>query len=151
MAKEFYIVLKGKLSHRVPLGQNAGGIITRLDNAIESMSVKKKNCEDRLTELHKQVENAKAEAEAPFPDEDLLQEKSKRLDELDAELNLDKAENEIADDDPEQEESTENKEIARKQRNRPHRRRSGRAMRMDNAKCCSVFSENALTKPRTMI
>ena len=121
MAKEFYIVLKGKLSHRVPLGQDAGGIITRLDNAIESMSVKKKNCEDRLTELHKQVENAKAEAEAPFPDEELLQEKSKRLDELNAELNLDKAENEIADDDPEQEETSENKEIARTEEDRDER------------------------------
>lgn len=121
MAKEFYIVLKGKLSHRVPLGQDAGGIITRLDNAIESMSVKKKNYEDRLSELHNQVENAKAEAEAPFPDEELLQEKSKRLDELNAELNLDKAENEIADDDPEPEETSENKEIARTEEDRDER------------------------------
>lgn len=99
----------------------AGGIITRLDNAIESMSVKKKNCEDSLSELHKQVENAKAEAEAPFTDEELLQEKSKRLDELNAELNLDKIENEIADDDLEQEETSENKEIARTEEDRDER------------------------------
>ena len=64
---------------------------------IESFKVKKENCDDRLKELHIQIENAKAEIEKPFPDDEILQEKSKRLDEINAELNLDHAENELDD------------------------------------------------------
>ena len=97
MEREFFINLIGKLTHKVKLGDDANGIITRMDNMIESFKVKKENCKDRLKELHVQVENAKAEVEKPFPDEELLHEKSKRLDELNAELNLDHAENELDD------------------------------------------------------
>lgn len=111
--KEFFISLRGKLSHRVLLGQDANGIVTRLDNMIESFGTKKQNCLDHLSELHKQVENAKAEATAPFADEEILQSKSRRLDELNAELNLDRAENEIADEEPEQGIESDEKENAR--------------------------------------
>ncbi len=111
--KEFFIYLRGKISYRVMLGQDANGIVTRLDNMIESLKVKKQNSMDQLTELHQQVENAKAEASAPFADEAILQEKSRRLDELNAELNLDRVESEIADDDPEQGMESEEKDTTR--------------------------------------
>ena len=103
--KEFYIYLTGKLTHRVPLGQDANGIITRLDNSIDSMETRQKNCEARLADLCRQVETAKEEINAPFPDEELLQEKCRRLDELNAELNLDRTENELADDGEEKSDS----------------------------------------------
>ena len=47
--------------------------------------------------MYKQIENAKAEIAAPFPQEAELEEKCRRLDELNAELNMDKPENEIVD------------------------------------------------------
>ena len=103
LSREFFIDLRGKLCHTVQLGQDANGIITRLDNAITALETKKQVCEERLKNLHLQVENAKAEIAAPFPDEAVLEEKSKRLDVLNAELNMDKKENELADDAPEQE------------------------------------------------
>lgn len=109
MEREFFINLIGKLTHKVKLGDDANGIITRMDNMIESFKVKKVNCKDRLKELHVQVENAKAEIEKPFPDEELLREKSKRLDELNTELNLDHAENEL--DDGEKSDSNEKEEV----------------------------------------
>ena len=95
--REFYITLKGTFSHKVGLGDDPNGIITRLDNAIGKLTERKANLEYELGELHKQVENAKAEIEKPFVDEALLQEKCRRLDELNAELNMDKRENEIVD------------------------------------------------------
>ena len=55
--------------------------------------------EDRLAEQHKQVENAKVEIAKPFPDEVVLEEKCKRLDELNSELNMNKKDNELAEDD----------------------------------------------------
>ena len=100
--REFYITLKGTFSHQVGLGDDPNGIITRLDNAIGKLTERKANLEYELVELHKQVENAKAEIEKPFVDEALLQEKCRRLDELNAELNMDKRENEIVDGSEEQ-------------------------------------------------
>ena len=100
--REFYITLKGTFSHQVGLGDDPNGIITRLDNAIGKLTERKANLEYELAELHKQVENAKAEIEKPFVDEALLQEKCRRLDELNAELNMDKRENEIVDGSEEQ-------------------------------------------------
>ena len=55
-----------------------------------------------LGELHRQVENAKAEIAKPFPDEAVLEEKSRRLAELNAELDMDRHENEILDGQEEQ-------------------------------------------------
>ena len=57
----------------------------------------KQGCELQLEELHKQVENAKAEIAKPFAREAELEEKCKRLSELNAELNMDRRENEIVD------------------------------------------------------
>ena len=94
----------GALSHKVPLGQDANGIITRLDNAIENFENRKQGCELKLEELRNQVENAKAEIAKPFPREAELDEKCKRLVELNAELDMDKHENEIVDDAEEQSE-----------------------------------------------
>lgn len=61
-------------------------------------------CEQALANLQTQIENAKAEAEKPFAQEDELRTKSARLAELDAMLNMDKRENNTLDAAPEQEE-----------------------------------------------
>ena len=95
--REFFMMLRGKLGHRVTLGQDANGIITRLDNAIDSFFTKQCHCKERLSELKQQIENAKREVATPFPREEELTEKLKRLDELNAELNMDKPENELVD------------------------------------------------------
>ncbi len=102
MQKQYYIVLVGKLRHTVLLGDDANGIITRLDNKIEGMEQRLENCRAELKNLHTQVENAKAELAKPFSREAELNEKLARLDILNSELNMDKKENEIADDEPEQ-------------------------------------------------
>lgn len=95
--REFFMMLRGNLGHRVTLGQDANGIITRLDNAIDSFFTKQCHCKERLSELKQQIENAKREVATPFPREEELTEKLKRLDELNAELNMDKPENELVD------------------------------------------------------
>ena len=60
-----------------------------------------RNCREELQNLHEQVENAKAELLKPFPREVELNEKQARLDILNSELNMDKKENELADEAPE--------------------------------------------------
>ena len=113
--KEFFITLRGALYHKVPLGTDAHGIITRLDNAIEKFDMNRQTYMAELDELHRQVENVKAEIAKPFPDEAVLEEKSRRLAELNAELDMDKRENEIVDGVDEQ--SEEEHEEKRKTRN----------------------------------
>lgn len=107
--REFFINLRGELLHRVALGKDAGGIITRIDNQIEALAKRKDVCLERFAELHKQVENAKIEIAKPFAREDELAEKSKRLAEVNAMLDMDKRENELCDGVEEQSEDEQEK------------------------------------------
>ena len=99
MKREFVITMQGDLSYPVTLGTDIFGNIQRLDNAIDTFPERLARCEAQLENVHQQLEAAKIEAEAPFPQEDELKKKSARLDELNILLNLDKKENEIVDGD----------------------------------------------------
>ena len=85
---EFDIVLKGAMSHRVALGTDARGNITRLDNALSGIPERLERANEQLTNLYNQQEAAKAELGKPFPQEAELAAKSQRLAELDAALNM---------------------------------------------------------------
>ena len=85
---EFDIVLKGSMSHRVALGTDARGNITRLDNALSAIPERLERANEQLTNLYNQQEAAKAELGKPFPQEAELVAKSQRLAELDAALNM---------------------------------------------------------------
>ena len=94
-SREYRITLKGGLSHAVPLGDNAFGNITRLDNALEGMEPKLAGCKEQLEQAKAQMANAKIEVEKPFPQEAELAEKTSRLAEVNIALNLDKREPEL--------------------------------------------------------
>lgn len=105
VAREFFIRCRGQLTHTAQLGKDAGGIIQRIDNCLGGIGKRIALTQSELAGLHEQVENAKAQLAKPFPDEAELTEKSRRLDELNAELNMDQRENEIADGEMPQEET----------------------------------------------
>ena len=91
---EFDVTLKGAVSHRVALGTDARGNITRLDNALAGIPERLERANEQLNNLYNQQEAAKAEVGKPFPQEAELAAKSQRLAELDAALNMeDSAEN----------------------------------------------------------
>ena len=85
---DFDITLKGAVSHRVSLGTDARGNIIRLDNALSSIPEKLEKAHEQLTNLQNQQEATRAELGKPFPQEAELAEKSARLAELDAALNM---------------------------------------------------------------
>ena len=87
--KDFEIILKGGMSHRSTLGTDARGNITRLDNCLAAMPDRLQKVQDTLDNLYKQQAAAKEEVGKPFPQEAELREKSARLAELDAALNMD--------------------------------------------------------------
>ena len=102
--KTFKLTLKGALSHTIDLGSDIHGNIQRMENAFDMFPMRLNACEQALANLQTQIENAKAEVEKPFAQEDELRTKSARLAELDAMLNMDKRENDTLDAAPEQEE-----------------------------------------------
>lgn len=102
--KEYVLTLVGSLRHSVSLGADIYGNITRLDNLISSMPDKLNACKERLADTKVQLENAKAEVERSFPQEEELSQKMERLAELNALLDMDHHDNEIVDGEVEQEE-----------------------------------------------
>ena len=82
------LALKGTLEHHVELGADARGNVTRIENALTALDKKLGGLNTRLSDLERQVENAREELAKPFPQEDELREKSARLVELNAELDM---------------------------------------------------------------
>ena len=87
--KEYDLTLKGEMRHHVYLGSDARGNIQRLDNALQNIPERLERTKNTLETLQKEQESARAELGKPFSQEEELKEKSARLAELDAQLNLD--------------------------------------------------------------
>lgn len=87
--RDYVLTLKGQMSHRVELGKDARGNLTRIDNVLNGMEARRQNVQDKLDSLYSQMETAKAELGKPFPQEEKLRTKSARLAELNVELNID--------------------------------------------------------------
>ena len=87
---EPYIEIKGELTHRVYLGDDAHGNITRLDNAIKGFSEQLERHRHDLDASKVQLEKAKEEVDKPFAQEFELRQKTARLNELNHELSLNK-------------------------------------------------------------
>ena len=82
-------VLKGKSTYSVALGPDPHGNITRLDNLLNGFAERIANAENQLSNLEQQREAAQIEAQKEFPQEEELAQKSARLAELNAQLDVD--------------------------------------------------------------
>ena len=102
LSKEYRLSMKGELSHELPLGADVFGNFTRMDNALEKLPERLAGAKDDLREAHRQLDNARAELEAPFAKEEELAEKSKRLNELNILLNLDQKDKTLIADPPDE-------------------------------------------------
>ena len=87
---EHQAVLRAELSYPVSLGDDARGNITRLDNAIDNFADRIADAENALQNLEQQKQAAEVEVAKPFAQEKELAEKSARLAELNALLNIDR-------------------------------------------------------------
>mgnify|MGYP002431424463 CR=1 FL=1 len=96
---EYQAILKGERRYPVALGTDPLGNIIRLDNSLNNFPERITAAENELATLHQQQAAAQIEVEKPFPQEEELAEKSARLAELNAQLDVDEKSH-----DPEQEE-----------------------------------------------
>ena len=100
--KEYKVKLKGELGYPVTLGTDTFGNITRFDNALEGLPKRLEINEQELENTKQQFETAKIDVCKPFNQEEELQTKTARLNELNALLNVDKRENEIVGGEPDE-------------------------------------------------
>ena len=103
---EHQAVLRAELSYPVSLGDDARGNITRLDNTIDNFADRIADAENALQNLEQQKQAAEVEVAKPFAQEEELAEKSARLSELNALLNIDR-DRSSSQDAPEETEETE--------------------------------------------
>ena len=101
-SREFIVDLKSNLSHPTLLGESNSGNIIRIENLLNNLETKLEGKKTELENVMIQYENAKNEIKRPFPREEELQEKTKRLNELNVLLNLNEKTNEIIDDEKEE-------------------------------------------------
>ena len=87
--QEVKLVLHGEMSHTVTMGTDVYGNLTRIENALANMPQKLEKAEERIAELERQTEQARAELGKPFAQEKELEAKAARLAELNAALNID--------------------------------------------------------------
>jgi len=87
--RDFVLTLKGEMSHRVILGKDPRGNLTRIDNVLDGMPARQAQVQTKLDGLYAQLETAKAELGKPFAQEQELKAKAARLAELNIELNID--------------------------------------------------------------
>ena len=106
LTRNYKVSLIGSLTHTAVLGTDIFGNIQRMDNLLEGFEDQMHNTEAQLENVKVQLENAKVEVEKPFPQEEELQQKTARLNELNIKLNMDKRENEIVDGDRDEDEKS---------------------------------------------
>lgn len=85
----FEVTMKGYLTYTAKLSEDILGNITRINNGLERIPQKLKECREDLAQLKKEFENAGEEAVRPFPQEKELSEKTVRLAELNRQLEQD--------------------------------------------------------------
>ena len=102
---EYQAILKGQRKYTVPLGTDPLGNIIRLDNSLNNFPERINSAENELATLHQQQAAAQIEVEKPFPQEEELAEKSARLAELNAQLDVDEKSHEPEQDEEEQEDA----------------------------------------------
>ena len=102
---EYQAILKGERRYPVALGTDPLGNIIRLDNSLNNFPERINSAENELATLHQQQAAAQIEVEKPFPQEEELAEKSARLAELNAQLDVDEKSHEPEQDEEEQEDT----------------------------------------------
>ena len=103
--KEHQALLKGKLKYPVSLSSDPHGNIVRLDNALSSFADRITAAENELDTLKQQQAAAQVEVAKPFPQEEDLAQKSARLAELNAQLDVDEKHHEPEQDEEEKEDA----------------------------------------------
>ena len=102
ITRNIKLKLKNKFSYTIDLGTDVNGNITRINNCLENIAKDIPHERDLLDNTYFQLENAKQESQKEFPKEQELQEKLRKLEEINAELKINENEHEMLGDEKEE-------------------------------------------------
>ena len=108
--------LCGRAKHKVDLGSDALGNLTRIENELSKLPARLEAAKTKKAETIAQLETAKEEIKKPFAFEDELKEKTERLNALNIELNLNEKDTSVMDTEPEQTEEQPERKCASRER-----------------------------------
>ena len=108
--------LCGKAKHKVDLGADALGNLTRIENELSKLPARLEAAKTKKAETIAQLETAKEEIKKPFAFEDELKEKTERLNALNIELNLNEKDTSVMDTESEQTEEQPERKCASRER-----------------------------------
>ena len=108
--------LCGKAKHKVDLGADALGNLTRIENELSKLPARLEVAKTKKAETIAQLETAKEEIKKPFAFEDELKEKTERLNALNIELNLNEKDTSVMDTESEQTEEQPERKCASRER-----------------------------------
>lgn len=108
--------LCGKAKHKMDLGADALGNLTRIENELSKLPARLEAAKTKKAETIAQLETAKEEIKKPFAFEDELKEKTERLNALNIELNLNEKDTSVMDTEPEQAEEQPERKCASRER-----------------------------------
>ena len=108
--------LCGKAKHKMDLGADALGNLTRIENELSKLPARLEAAKTKKAETIAQLETAKEEIKKPFAFEDELKEKTERLNALNIELNLNEKDTSVMDTEPEQTEEQPERKCASRER-----------------------------------
>ena len=113
---QFCLNLCGAMKHKIALGTDACGNLTRIENELARLPAKLEDAVTKRAETAAQLENAKAELQKPFAFEGELKEKAERLNALNIELNLKEKDVSVMDAEPEQEDGVQERKSKDRER-----------------------------------
>ena len=108
--------LCGKAKHKVDLGADALGNLTRIENELSKLPARLEAAKTKKAETIAQLETAKEEIKKPFAFEDELKEKTERLNALNIELNLNEKDTSVMDTESEQTEEQPERKCSSRER-----------------------------------
>ena len=108
--------LCGKAKHKMDLGADALGNLTRIENELSKLPARLEAAKTKKAETIAQLETAKEEIKKPFAFEDELKAKTERLNALNIELNLNEKDTSVIDTEPEQAEEQPERKCASRER-----------------------------------
>ena len=108
--------LCGKAKHKVDLGADALGNLTRIENELSKLPARLEAAKTKKAETIVQLETAKEEIKKSFAFEDELKEKTERLNVLNIELNLNEKDTSVMDTESEQTEEQPERKCASRER-----------------------------------
>ena len=105
ITRNIRLKLKNKFSYSIDLGTDVNGNITRINNCLENISKDIPHEREKLDNTYFQLENAKEESQKEFPKEQELQEKLRKLEEINAELKINENDHEMLGNEQEEKEN----------------------------------------------